>query len=1086
MNRKLIPCQVKDEYVIGAGVAVGAEGSGNDSALQLEFGEMWDGLVKYVTFRDALGENPVSVLLTTDMIQLVDRPILPPRRPEDPIFPPLCPPPPFHCDPTAPKEPTGLEGSAGTDSEGGSAEQRPCRPHKPPMEEVVVYLVPVPTQAKALEGRMKVTIQGYSLNEDGSQVETATMTATAYFKVLPSGWAMPEDESVTPTLAQQLQSQIEDIRTDIIDAAKAADALEQTQQAAAAAEESKTSAAGSAAQAAGSATAAAGSATGAAASATQAQAAAAKAQAAAETAAEDTAEALETEFEGLAAQAQASAQAAQTSAQAAKSSETAAQGSAEEAAGYAAQAKGQAEQAAGSAAAAGSSAVQAAESATAAANSAATAAGSEAAAEQAKTSAASSATAAEGSAQAAAGSASNAEYWAGQAAGIVGGDYPTRTEAQGYVSAHNEAQDAHPDIRAALAEKADLGTDGKVPESQLPEMDYVPTGEKGTPGGVAELGSDGKVPESQLPEMDYIPLAQKGAAEGVASLGTDGKVPEGQLPDPIPTVTTEGTGEAYTATVPGVTELKQGMLLTIIPHTNSTSTNATLDVNGLGAKGIRRYLSSHTLATTAPTTENWLRASKAVLLQYIGIYWVALGPTKPSVTDLSGTLTVDKGGTGRTSWPIRQLVYATELGQLGTVGAPDAASSILMQDPGGVPRWGTPEEIQGGMHSVGDILTTTRKGLGSSWLLCNGEQIDETQYPDLASAMGPVSELLVPTSIEPAYAICCDGLWFAFQEFVGDDGLPHYLTATDIAEAWTGHIIPSEYTWDSYRVYGVTCSGGVPTVLFSNSYNQYALVSRDQGATWSWNKISDTKHNPVGIYADGGMWVAIFDAYSGYGPYIYTATDPAGTWTLIRPSTSTNIELIDITAHNGTWAILTHDHSTSKALPFLYTSTNPASQWNTATLPIPETDSLAPLRIKWENGMWTILSLTTANPKYPVIYTAAAPTGPWTRHQINELPGIHFTDIIFNGSQYIACVKRGTNDNYTELATAESLDGPWKVQRVKTLSSANSGSTRIEKDGASWVMTGRLEKDLAVGGVYVLPELSADKSYVYIKALEGS
>ena len=37
--------------------------------------------------------------------------------------------------------------------------------------------------------------------------------------------------------------------------------------------------------------------------------------------------------------------------------------------------------------------------------------------------------------------------------------------------------------------------------------DYVPLSQKGQAGGVASLGSDGKVPEAQLPEMDYLPLS---------------------------------------------------------------------------------------------------------------------------------------------------------------------------------------------------------------------------------------------------------------------------------------------------------------------------------------------------------------------------------------------------------------------------------------------------------------------------------------------------------------------------------------------------------------------------------------------------
>ena len=53
----------------------------------------------------------------------------------------------------------------------------------------------------------------------------------------------------------------------------------------------------------------------------------------------------------------------------------------------------------------------------------------------------------------------------------------------------------------------------------------------------------------------------------------------------IPIVTTSGTGSAYTATVPGITELTPGTMLVIVPHVNS-SASAKLNVNSLGAKDL--------------------------------------------------------------------------------------------------------------------------------------------------------------------------------------------------------------------------------------------------------------------------------------------------------------------------------------------------------------------------------------------------------------------------------------------------------------------------------------------------------------------
>lgn len=66
----------------------------------------------------------------------------------------------------------------------------------------------------------------------------------------------------------------------------------------------------------------------------------------------------------------------------------------------------------------------------------------------------------------------------------------------------------------------------------IPSTDtYIPVSEKGVAGGVPTLDSSGKVPASQLPEMDYISSDEKGKENGVATLGADGKLSDGQVPD---------------------------------------------------------------------------------------------------------------------------------------------------------------------------------------------------------------------------------------------------------------------------------------------------------------------------------------------------------------------------------------------------------------------------------------------------------------------------------------------------------------------------------------------------------------------------
>ena len=114
-------------------------------------------------------------------------------------------------------------------------------------------------------------------------------------------------------------------------------------------------------------------------------------------------------------------------------------------------------------------------------------------------------------------------------------------------------------------------------------------------------------------------------------------------------ITTEGTGAAYTATVAGITALSAGVSFIMVPHTNSTSTTPTINVNGLGAKGIRRRLSNLSTSIQTGYAASWLGSGKAYTLVYDGSYWIVDGMSKPSADDFYGTMAVAKGGTGATT-----------------------------------------------------------------------------------------------------------------------------------------------------------------------------------------------------------------------------------------------------------------------------------------------------------------------------------------------------------------------------------------------------------------------------------------------------
>lgn len=129
------------------------------------------------------------------------------------------------------------------------------------------------------------------------------------------------------------------------------------------------------------------------------------------------------------------------------------------------------------------------------------------------------------------------------------------------------------------------------------------------------------------------------------------KMREAELDAMYPAESTDGI--AYTVTVPGVTELRHGMRIVIIPSRNSASTSPTLDVNGLGAHGMRLPLSFNNVATTMPRLANYYSAGKPLHLWYDETYgrgqWKVFGKNRVSAQDLYGTVPVESGGTGATT-----------------------------------------------------------------------------------------------------------------------------------------------------------------------------------------------------------------------------------------------------------------------------------------------------------------------------------------------------------------------------------------------------------------------------------------------------
>lgn len=116
----------------------------------------------------------------------------------------------------------------------------------------------------------------------------------------------------------------------------------------------------------------------------------------------------------------------------------------------------------------------------------------------------------------------------------------------------------------------------------------------------------------------------------------------------VPIVTASTTdGVVYAGSTPGVSQLKNGLQVIILPNTDSASLSPKFNLNGLGAKYIRQSTTNNTATELNPDKKNWMAANRPVLLMYDAIAEVwKTGLTRANATDLHGIIAVENGGTG--------------------------------------------------------------------------------------------------------------------------------------------------------------------------------------------------------------------------------------------------------------------------------------------------------------------------------------------------------------------------------------------------------------------------------------------------------
>ena len=322
--------------------------------------------------------------------------------------------------------------------------------------------------------------------------------------------------------------------------------------------------------------------------------------------------------------------------------------------------------------------------------------------------------------------------------------------------------------------------------------------------------------------------------------------------------TTAGTGTAFTATIEGYTEYTKGDLFVMIPHIAATSTSPKLNINGLGSYSIQRRAYNSTIKS--------LRASGCIakgipeLLVFTGSYFVALSQYQPyGGTDFYTSVSVSKGGTGKTSWTANRLIYASSSSYLSQL-YPPSIESFLTQNSSGAPYWTPINQIVPGMmvfqgkHTATNSLPALRKG--DVYKFANDVTVDGTSG-----------------ITETTYCIDVDTSFYMHEW-----GIEMYNSISDSCFTELAKILPSEYVngyCETPFVFAV-----IPN---SNEPNATTYVYQCTQAYSYFNEFEDGSGYFYSYF--GGTWADNNfppDYYLATGQYITfripTGTYPAGTY----------------------------------------------------------------------------------------------------------------------------------------------------------------------------------------------------------------
>lgn len=450
---------------------------------------------------------------------------------------------------------------------------------------------------------------------------------------------------------------------------------------------------------------------------------------------------------------------------------------------------------------------------------------------------------------------------------------------------------------------------------------------------------------------------------------------------------TSTDGVAYTATVPGITELTAGLSFMMVPDKQSTSRSTTLDVNGLGAKNLRVHVSGYTGTSSSPMTANWLAPNKPVRVTYDGMWWMA-DVVLPSAQQLYGNVKaedVDYTNTtsGLTATKVQAAIDELAGGALNAQVLTTAEYNALKTKNANT------------LYALSDDKSesTITKHVDNTYLHVTG----------LKKTTWDKSVLLTNAAITlPMRAnwrsVCYGGGKFVTAAYNGN-----IAAYSSDGITWTQTTMPVIAKWSSIR-YG----GGKFVAV---SYGSTVAAYSDDGITWTQTTLP-TSANWISVCYGGDKFVAVTDS-SDLGAY----SSDGITWT--QMTLPANVEwqsvcyggdrFVAVTCHNNVAAYSTDGIT-----------------WAQTTLPM----SMKWYSVCYGGGKFVTVGKGIENNNTNVAaYSTDGIT--WTKTTMPVYT--RWQSVCYGGDKFVAVVDGGYYYDSRNTVAAYSTDGiTWKQSSIET------------------------------------------------------